>query len=108
MVAKTSMLSFTDDNPLCIIGVRQIPMPAHHCFVISLSLSQPVPTCLNFCSKTKTPRRGFVVLGNVLYRRSFDRTNLRCDDTAQQTIHETHAGACGGHINGHALAKRTS
>lgn len=30
--------------------------------------------------------RGFV-LGNVLYRRSFDRTNLRCDDTAQQTIH---------------------
>jgi len=37
-----------------------------------------------------------------------DRTNRRCDDTIQQTIHETHAGACGGHINGHALAKRTS
>jgi hypothetical protein len=38
-------------------------------------------------SNGAAPRRGFFVLGNVLYRRSFDRTNLRCDDTAQQTIH---------------------
>ncbi|XP_047313953.1 uncharacterized protein LOC124917607 [Impatiens glandulifera] len=50
----------------------------------------------------------YVVVAGRLYRRSFDGQNMLCVDQAESTtiMEEVHAGNCGSHMNGMALAKK--
>ncbi|XP_047330988.1 uncharacterized protein LOC124934495 [Impatiens glandulifera] len=50
----------------------------------------------------------YVVVAGCLYRRSFDGQNMLCVDQAESTtiMEEVHAGNCGSHMNGMALAKK--
>jgi ribonuclease HI len=63
-------------------------------------------------SKTdeKTLRRmtmNFYLDGEILYKRSFDGTLLRClnENEIEQTLKEVHEGICATHANGHTMAK---
>ena len=44
----------------------------------------------------------------MLYKRTFDGTQLRCIDEskAEEAMEEIHAGECGSHMNGLSLAKK--
>ncbi|XP_070025753.1 uncharacterized protein [Nicotiana sylvestris] len=50
---------------------------------------------------------GFLLSGEVLYKRTPDLNLLRCVDAqeAGRIMHEVHAGVCGPHMNGYVLAK---
>ncbi|XP_047310798.1 uncharacterized protein LOC124914323 [Impatiens glandulifera] len=50
----------------------------------------------------------YVLLSGNLYRRTFDGQNMLCIDQSQasQIMEEVHAGTCGPHMNGSALAKK--
>ena len=50
----------------------------------------------------------YVLLAGKLYRRSFDGQNMLCIDQvdAIKIMDEVHAGTCGPHMNGMALAKK--
>ena len=59
----------------------------------------------------KTIRRmaaGYFLNGEILYKRSFDGTLLRClnAEEAQQVIKEIHEGSCGSHSNGQNMARK--
>ncbi|CAL0301300.1 unnamed protein product [Lupinus luteus] len=59
----------------------------------------------------KTIRRmamTFFLNGEVLYKRSYDGTLLRCVDTREMQLimTEIHEGICGTHANGHMMAKK--
>jgi hypothetical protein len=64
-------------------------------------------------SKTdeKTLRRmtmNFYLDGEILYKRSFDGTLLRClnENEIEQALKEIHEGICATHANGHTMAKQ--
>jgi len=64
-------------------------------------------------SKTdeKTLRRmtmNFYLDGEILYKRSFDGTLLRClnENEIEQALKEVHEGICATHANGHTMAKQ--
>ncbi|PKI39033.1 hypothetical protein CRG98_040575 [Punica granatum] len=50
----------------------------------------------------------YFLSGEILYRRSFDSTLLRCIDEheSRRLMEEVHGGNCGPHMNGLMLAKR--
>ncbi|KAL3756018.1 hypothetical protein ACJRO7_002969, partial [Eucalyptus globulus] len=50
----------------------------------------------------------FFTSGDVLYKKSFDSTLLRCVDAkeANRLMKEIHEGECGPHMNGHLLARK--
>ncbi|XP_054781964.1 uncharacterized protein LOC129289183 [Prosopis cineraria] len=50
----------------------------------------------------------FFLSGDVLYKRTFDGTLLRCVDSgdARKILEEVHEGICGTHANGHTMAKQ--
>ena len=50
----------------------------------------------------------FISFEGVLYKRMLDGTQLRCIDEkeAEEVMQEIHAGECGTHMNGLALAKK--
>lgn len=50
----------------------------------------------------------YFLSGEVLYRKSFDATLLRCVDAkeAERLMEEIHEGSCGPHMNGRMLAKK--
>ena len=50
----------------------------------------------------------FYLDGEILYRRSFDGTLLRCLDEKEigQALEEVHEGICATHANGHTMAKQ--
>lgn len=52
--------------------------------------------------------RRFVMLGDVLYKRSFDGVLIRCNTREEGyfVIQEAHSGICGGHVNSQMLAKK--
>ena len=51
---------------------------------------------------------GYFLNGEILYKRSFDGTLLRClnAEEAQQVIKEVHEGSCGSHSNGQNMARK--
>jgi ribonuclease HI len=64
-------------------------------------------------SKTdeKTLRKmtmNFYLDGEILYKRSFDGTLLRClnENEIEQVLKEVHEGICATHANGHTMAKQ--
>ena len=50
----------------------------------------------------------FFLDGEILYRRSFDGTLLRCLDEKEigQALKEVHKGICATHANGHTMARQ--
>jgi hypothetical protein len=59
----------------------------------------------------KTLRRmtmNFYLDGEILYKRSFDGTLLRClnENEIKQALKEVHEGICATHANGHTMAKQ--
>jgi hypothetical protein len=46
--------------------------------------------------------------GEVLYKRNYDMTLLRCVDASEveQILKEVHEGVCGTHAHGHMLSKK--
>ena len=50
----------------------------------------------------------FYLDGEILYRRSFDGTLLRCLDEKEigQALKEVHKGICATHANGHMMARQ--
>ena len=50
----------------------------------------------------------FLLSGNILYKRSFDSTLLRCVDEkeAELLMKEVHEGVCGPHMNGYMLTRK--
>src|SRR5262249_37887648 len=50
----------------------------------------------------------FLLIGNLLYRKSFNASLLRCmDETkADMLMKEVHEGVCGPNMNGYMLAKK--
>ena len=50
----------------------------------------------------------YVVVGGLLYRRSFSGILLRCVtvEEGREIIEEAHSGICGGHVNGLMLSKK--
>ena len=51
---------------------------------------------------------GFLLSGNILYKRNHDMVLLRCVDAreAEQMLIEVHEGPFGTHANGHAMAQK--
>ncbi|XP_014632486.1 uncharacterized protein [Glycine max] len=51
---------------------------------------------------------GFLLSGNILYKRNHDMVLLRCVDVreAEQMLIEVHEGSFGMHANGHAIAQK--
>ncbi|XP_070036821.1 uncharacterized protein [Nicotiana tomentosiformis] len=51
---------------------------------------------------------GFILSGEVLYKRTPDLNLLRCVDAreAEKIMNEVHSGVCGPHMNGYVLAKK--
>ena len=50
----------------------------------------------------------FFLNGEVLYKRNYDMTLLRCVDAleAKKFLEEIHEGVCGTHANGHMMARQ--
>ncbi|KAL0551324.1 hypothetical protein IC582_010410 [Cucumis melo] len=50
----------------------------------------------------------FFLSGEVLYKRNYDMTLLRCVDAlkAKKSLEEIHEGVCGTHANGHMMARQ--
>jgi len=50
----------------------------------------------------------FYLDGEILYKRSFDGTLLRClnENEIEQALKEIHEGICATHANGHTMAKQ--
>jgi len=49
----------------------------------------------------------YVIIGDILYRRSFNGALLRCltQDEIETTLEQAHDGLCGGHFHAKALYK---
>ena len=47
----------------------------------------------------------YVIIGDILYTRSFNGILLRClhDEEIDTTLEHAHGGACGGHFNGRLI-----
>ncbi|XP_031387126.1 uncharacterized protein LOC116200420 [Punica granatum] len=117
-----SMVSITKENLIEPLEIKIAKGPAH-CDAIEATDEQPwyedikhflqtgqYPTFANRRDK-KTLRRlvaHYFMSGEVLYRRSFDATLLRCVDEieAQRLMGEVHEGSCGPHMSGLMLAKK--
>jgi len=50
----------------------------------------------------------FYLDGEILYKRSFDGTLLRClnENEIEQALKKVHEGICAIHANGHPMAKQ--
>ncbi|XP_038999487.1 uncharacterized protein LOC120125050, partial [Hibiscus syriacus] len=51
---------------------------------------------------------GYVLNGEILYKKSMDQVLLRCVDNkeAKMILEEVHEGICGTHANGHVMARQ--
>ncbi|PKI56458.1 hypothetical protein CRG98_023096 [Punica granatum] len=122
LATLASMVSITKENLIEPLEIEIAKGPAH-CDAIEATDEQPwyedikhflqagqYPTFANRRDK-KTLRRlaeHYFLSGEVLYRRSFDATLLRCVDEieAQRLMGEIHEGSCGPHMSGLMLAKK--
>ncbi|PKI61223.1 hypothetical protein CRG98_018371 [Punica granatum] len=122
LATLASMVSITKDNLIEPLEIEIAKGPAH-CDAIEATDEQPwyedikhflqtgqYPTFANRRDR-KTLRQlaaHCFLSGEVLYRRSFDATLLRCVDEieTQRLMGEIHEGSCGPHMSGLMLAKK--
>ncbi|PKI63050.1 hypothetical protein CRG98_016574 [Punica granatum] len=117
-----SMVSITKENLIEPLEIEITKGPAH-CNAIEASEAKPwyediknflrTGQCPPFADRRdrKTLRRlaiHYFLSGEVLYRRSFDSTLLRCIDEheSRRLMEEVHGGNCGPHMNDLMLAKK--
>ncbi|PKI48459.1 hypothetical protein CRG98_031148 [Punica granatum] len=116
------MASISEGNIVEPLKIEVAKGPAH-CNAIEASEAKPwyediknflqtgqYPPFADRCDR-KTLRRltmHYFLSGEILYRRSFDSTLLRCinEHESQRLMEEVHGGNCGPHMNGLMLAKK--
>ncbi|PKI32904.1 hypothetical protein CRG98_046705, partial [Punica granatum] len=116
------MVSITRENLIEPLEIEIAEGPAH-CNSIEASMAKPWYEDIKNLLRTgqyppfadrrdrKTLRRlaiHYFLSGEILYRRSFDSTLLRCIDKheSRRLMEEVHGGNCGPHMNGLMLAKK--
>ncbi|PKI41905.1 hypothetical protein CRG98_037704, partial [Punica granatum] len=116
------MVSITKENLIEPLEIEIAEGPAH-CNSIEASEAKPWYEDIKNLLRTgqyppfadrrdrKTLRRlaiHYFLSGEILYRRSFDSTLLRCIDEheSRHLMEEVHGGNCGPHMNGLMLAKK--
>ncbi|PKI73186.1 hypothetical protein CRG98_006432 [Punica granatum] len=122
LATLASMVSITKENLIEPLEIEITKGPAH-CNAIEASEAKPwyediknflrTGQCLPFADRRdrKTLRRlaiHYFLSGEMLYRRSFDSTLLRCIDEHESgcLMEEVHGGNCGPHMNGLMLVKK--
>ncbi|XP_031378344.1 uncharacterized protein LOC116193739 [Punica granatum] len=122
LATLASMVSITKENLIEPLEIEIAEGPAH-CNSIEASEAKPWYEDIKNLLRTgqyppfadrrdrKTLRRlaiHYFLSGEILYRRSFDSTLLRCIDEheSRRLMEEVHGGNCGPHMNGLMLAKK--
>ncbi|PKI64516.1 hypothetical protein CRG98_015079, partial [Punica granatum] len=122
LATLASMVSITKENPIEPLEIEIAERPAH-CNSIEASEAKPWYEDIKNLLQTgqyppfadrrdrKTLRRlaiHYFSSGEILYRRSFDSTLLRCIDEHESRclMEEVHGGNCGPHMSGLMLAKK--
>ncbi|PKI58275.1 hypothetical protein CRG98_021357 [Punica granatum] len=122
LATLASMVSITKENLIEPLEIEIAEGPAH-CNSIEASEAKPwyedIKNLLRTgqyppfadCRDRKTLKRlaiHYFLSGEILYRRSFDSTLLRCIDEqeSRRLMEEVHGGNCGPHMNGLMLAKK--
>ncbi|PKI77691.1 hypothetical protein CRG98_001921 [Punica granatum] len=122
LATLASMVSITKENLIEPLEIEITKGPSH-CNAIEAFEAKPwyedIKNFLRTCQcppfanrhDRKTLRRlaiHYFLSGEILYRRSFDSTLLRCIDEheSRRLIEEVHGGNCGPHMNGLMLAKK--
>ncbi|PKI40360.1 hypothetical protein CRG98_039249, partial [Punica granatum] len=122
LATLASMVSITKENLIEPLEIEIAKGPVH-CNAIEASEAKPWYEDIKNFLRTgqyppfadhrdrKTLRRlaiHYFLSGEILYRRSFDSTLLRCIDEheSRRLMEEMHGGSCGPHMNGLMLAKK--
>ncbi|PKI73143.1 hypothetical protein CRG98_006462 [Punica granatum] len=122
LATLASMVSITKENLIEPLEIEIVEGPAH-CNSIEASEAKPWYEDIKNLLRTgryhpftdrrdrKTLRRlaiHYFLSGEILYRRSFDFTLLRCIDEheSRRLMEEVHGGNCGPHMNGLMLAEK--
>ncbi|PKI71093.1 hypothetical protein CRG98_008517 [Punica granatum] len=122
LATLASMVSITRENLIEPLKIEIAEGPAH-CNSIEASEAKPWYEDIKNLLRTgqyppfadrrdrKTLRRlviHYFLSGEILYRRSFNSTLLRCIDEhkSRRLMEEVHGGNCGPHMNGLMLAKK--
>ncbi|PKI57923.1 hypothetical protein CRG98_021672, partial [Punica granatum] len=122
LATLASMVSITRENLIEPLEIEIAKGPAH-CNAIEATEAKPwYEDIKNFLQTGQYPpfanRRNrktlrclaiyYFLSGEILYRRSFDSTLLRCIDEHEswRLMEEMHGGNCGLHMNGLMLAKK--
>ncbi|PKI50907.1 hypothetical protein CRG98_028705 [Punica granatum] len=122
LATLASMASISEGNIIEPLEIEVAKGPTH-CNAIEASEAKPwYENIRNFLQTgqyppfadrrdRKTLRRlamHYFLSGEILYRRSFDSTLLRCIDEheSRRLMEEVHGGNCGPHMNGLMLAKK--
>ncbi|PKI51264.1 hypothetical protein CRG98_028344 [Punica granatum] len=122
LATLSSMVSITRENLIEPLEIEIAEGPAH-CNSIEASEAKPWYEDIKNLLQTgqyppfadRRDRKTLIRLaihyflsGEILYRRSFDSTLLRCIDEheSRRLMEEVHGGNCGPHMNGLMLAKK--
>ncbi|XP_075521500.1 uncharacterized protein LOC142554716 [Primulina tabacum] len=77
--------------------------------LIKFIVSNELPKDKDRAQKTKRQAPRFVLLNNILYRRSFQGPLLKClsEKEVDYVLREIHKGCCAEHLGGMSLARKT-
>ena len=111
MIASEQVLSFVQISPLIDDGANMQEINSEKNWttpLIAYLRSSILPDGKDAARKLKVQASRFVLIKDVLYKRGFSRSYLRClsHDEADYVMKEVHEGICGNHSRARSLVHK--